>query len=80
MHAARLSSPRLRRVLRVLSDGRPHSTMEIVRRARVMAVSACVAELRARGARVACVQVIEGGVRRWEYTMTAPPPRGGDAS
>jgi hypothetical protein len=48
MHAAPLSSPRLARVLRLLADGKPHTTREIVRGARVMAVNACVAELRPR--------------------------------
>lgn len=38
IHAAPLTSPRLRRVLALLSDGRPRTTREIVRKARVMAV------------------------------------------
>lgn len=74
MHAARLnSSPRLKRVLEVLRDGREHSTMEIVMQARVMAVSACVAELRQNGAEIACEQRSEEGGRRWYYTMTKGP-------
>lgn len=40
MHAAPMTSPRLRRVLALLRDGRPHTTRDIVRRARVMAVKA----------------------------------------
>lgn len=47
MHAAGLSSPRLQRVLSVLRDGRALSTRQIVRRAGVMAVGACVADLAA---------------------------------
>ena len=75
MHAATLSSPRLRRVLAVLADGRPHTTRDIVRRARVMAVSACVAELRTHGAVIDCVKqpatTHPGWV--WRYTMTKGP-------
>lgn len=76
IHAASLSSPRLRRVLKVLSDGRAHTTRDIVRRARVMAVSACVAELRTHGAVIDCVrQAAPSGVGTcfW-YTMTKAPP------
>lgn len=75
MHAATLKSVRLRRILKVLSDGRPHSTRQIVRRARVMAVSACVAELRQNGAEIACVRETDpvSGALRWNYTMTKAP-------
>jgi hypothetical protein len=75
MHAARLaSSPRLRRVLAVLSAGRPKTTRQIVREARVMAVSACIAELRANGAEIACEVVVNRlGQRRYRYTMTRAP-------
>lgn len=74
MHAARLNSPRLRRALKVLGDGRPHSTRDIVRKARVMAVNAVVSELRFNGAEIACDVVITGrGERRWYYTMTKGP-------
>ena len=49
MHAARLAdSPRLQRVLEVLSDGREHSTLEISQQARVCAVNSCIAELRGK--------------------------------
>lgn len=37
MHAAPLSSPRLQRVLALLSDGRAHTTRAIVRKGRIMA-------------------------------------------
>lgn len=76
IHAASLSSPRLRRVLKVLSDGHPRTTREIVRKAQVMAVSACVAELREHGAEIHCVrQAAPSGVGTcfW-YTMTKAPP------
>jgi hypothetical protein len=50
IRCARLTSPRLRRVLAVLAEGKPLTTRAIVRRAQVCAVSAIVAELRAHGA------------------------------
>ncbi|GAB1361994.1 hypothetical protein MASR1M32_12300 [Rhodobacter sp.] len=46
IHAASLTSPRLRRVLALLSDGKPRTTRQIVRHAGVMAVNACVADHR----------------------------------
>lgn len=55
MHAARLDkSDRLRRVLDLLSDGKPRSTRDIVEGAHVCAVNSCVAELRANGHAIAC--------------------------
>lgn len=75
MHAATLKSARLMRIAKVLSDGHPHSTREIVRRGRVMAVSACVAELRQNGAEIACVRATDpiSGALHWNYTMTKAP-------
>ena len=75
MHAAALTSPRLRRVLALLADGRPRTTREIVRRARVMAVNACISELRWHGAEITCVQRPNpnGMGRIWTYTMTKAP-------
>lgn len=75
MNAARVAhSPRLQRVLAVLSDGKPKTTRQIVRWARVMAVSACVAELRQQGAEIACWQEIDArGRRRWWYRLDAAP-------
>ncbi|MCA3451164.1 MAG: hypothetical protein INF92_12505 [Rhodobacter sp.] len=73
MHAAGLHSPRLQRVLHLLSDGRPHSTREIVRKAGVMAVSACVSELRWHGATIPCLRQHVDGKPRFFYTMTKGP-------
>jgi len=73
MHAAPLTSPRLQRVLAVLGDGRSHTTRDIVRRGRVMAVNACVAELREHGAEIICTARIIGGRRRFFYLMTKGP-------
>ncbi|MGR3501571.1 hypothetical protein [Pseudaestuariivita sp.] len=76
MHAAGMHSPRLRRVLKVLKDGKPHSTREIVRKAGVCAVNAVVAELRANGAEIACWQQLVDDRRVWFYRMTKEPTRG----
>lgn len=73
MHAAPLTSPRLQRVLALLRDGRPHTTRDIVRRARVMAVNACISELRHHGAKIECSAQIIRGQRRFSYTMTREP-------
>lgn len=76
MHAAPLSSPRLQRVLAVLSDGRPHTTRAIVRKGRVMAVNACISELRQHGAVIDCRQELVNGQRRFFYTMIKGPQNG----
>ncbi len=75
IHAARLTSPRLRKVLNVLADGRTLTTLDIVRRAKVLAVSACVSELRAHGAEITCIrQAAPSGVGTcFYYTMTKAP-------
>lgn len=79
MKAASLSSERLQRVLAVLADGRPHTTRAIVRKARVMAVSACISELRQHGAEITCVRRSaksprgEGRIWLFDYTMTKAP-------
>ena len=73
IRAAALTSPRLQRVLKLLSDGRPHTTRQIVRGARVMAVNACVAELRHHGAEILCTQQFTAGQRLFFYTMTKAP-------
>jgi hypothetical protein len=66
MHYARLAhSPRQQRVLRVLSDGREHSTQAIIREARVCAVNSIVAELRCNGIPVCCRQER----RVWYYRL-----------
>lgn len=66
MHAARLDhSDRLRRVLEVLSDGREHTTHEIVHAAQVCAVNSIVAELRANNYLIACQRRGD----RWYYRL-----------
>lgn len=75
MHAATLASPRLRSVLKVLADGRAHTTLDLVRKARVLAVSAVISELRCHGAEINCVrQMAPSGVgTAFYYTMTKAP-------
>lgn len=76
MHAAGLSSPRLQRVLALLAGGRTFSTKQIVRRARVMAVSACISELRQHGAEIVCIRQYQNEQLIFTYTMTkAPNPK-----
>jgi hypothetical protein len=66
----------LQRVLALLSDGRAHTTRAIVRKGRVMAVNACVSELRHHGAVIECRSEIIGGARRFYYTMLKGPDHG----
>lgn len=68
MNAAKLSSSdRLQRVRDFLKDGNAHSTLEIIKKARVVAVSAIVAELRSNGVRIDCWR----RANRWYYRMVA---------
>lgn len=75
IHAAPLTSPRLRRVLQLLEDGKPRTTRDIMRKARVMAVNACVAELRQHGAAITCKRRAAPNGKGWRfyYTMTKAP-------
>ena len=69
LHAALLeNSPRLQRVAKLLSDGKPRSTRDIIRGADVCAVSTIVDELRAaiNGFDIQCNQVAHNC---WEYKM-----------
>lgn len=73
MHAAAMTSERLQRVKNLLSDGKPHSTREIVRRAHVCAINSCVAELRTHGAEIKCHREYINGQHLFFYTMLTPP-------
>lgn len=75
IHAAPLTSPRLRRVWQLLEDGKPRTTRDIVRKARVMAVNACISELRSHGAVITCVRQAAPNGEGWRfyYTMTKAP-------
>ena len=66
MHHAHLSSSaRLQRVLNLLSDGQPHSTMDIVTGARVCAVNSIIAELREQGIAITCQRT----ANVWRYQL-----------
>lgn len=59
-------SRRLLRVLGVLSDGQEHTTLDLMTRAQVCAVSACISELRAAGHVIDC----ERRGPHWFYRLT----------
>ena len=68
MHAATIDrSSRLQRLRAVLLDRKPHSTRDLMRRAHICAVSACVSELRANGMNIACKR--RGGI--WYYFLAS---------
>lgn len=73
MHAARIEkSDRLQRVLNLFKRARaPLSTLDIIRRARVCAVSAIVSELRQRGHEIDCRCSVGLSPRIWYYTLRA---------
>lgn len=73
MHAATLTSPRLQRVLKLMADGRPYTTRQIVRRAHVIAVNAIISELRQNGAEISCVRQMLNDRWVFYYTMTKGP-------
>ncbi len=65
IHFARLeNSARLKRVKRILDDGEPHSTREIIFVADVCAVNSIVSELRENGYPVRCDRKSKN---RWIY-------------
>jgi hypothetical protein len=69
MHAAQITrSERLQRVDRLLADGLPHSTREIIQIAHVCAVNSIVAELRENGRDIGCQRVED----EWFYQLDTP--------
>ena len=56
IHAATLKSPRIKRFLSVLRDGKEHSTMQIIEGANVCAVSAIASEVRQRKIGINCTR------------------------
>ncbi len=67
MHRARLErSPRLQRIMRVLADGREHTTWEIQSKARSCAVGTCISELRANGIPIVCRRQAD---KVWAYRL-----------
>jgi hypothetical protein len=74
IHYAKLeSSERLQRVLRLLSDGRWHSTRDIMFGADVCAVSTTMAELRENGIRI--ITICRSNPRRYEYALDSVSAR-----
>ena len=66
MHAATVDrSNRLKRLWGVLRDRKSHSTRDLMRKAHICAVSACVSELRQNGLDIACQR--KGGT--WYYRL-----------
>lgn len=64
MHSASIeNSPRLQRILKVLSDGKRHTTRDIIRKASVCAVNSCISEIRCAGIDVKCER--DGNL--WRY-------------
>ena len=74
-HAADVRrSERLQRVLALLSDGREHTTRQIVLGAGVCAVNSIITELRMNGAVIECRRGhLPHGARVWFYQMTKAP-------
>ena len=67
MHAATVDrSNRLKRLWAVLRDRKSHSTRDLMRKARVCAVSACISEIRAAGKHITCKRRGD----RWFYQLT----------
>lgn len=65
-NASLKSSKRLQRVFAVLQHGKPMTTRQIIREARVCAVNSIVSELRANGIKITCSAVTRG---RYEYQL-----------
>jgi hypothetical protein len=76
-HANALKSARLKRVLKVLADGREHSSLELMMRAKTIAPGTCVSELRKNGAVIDCKRRQEPGGPVWYYKMTKGPRQNG---
>jgi hypothetical protein len=78
MHHARLdSSPRLKKLLAVLSDGQWHSTADLSHRCHNYAVGTSISELRANGKRIESKMVrADISKERWfEYRLEVAPVR-----
>lgn len=73
MNAAPLSSPRLQRVLTALRDGKPHSSWDLMQRARVVSLSAVISELRTHGAVIACTKRHVNDAPVYFYTLVKGP-------
>ena len=66
MHAAKIDkSKRLQRIRKILSDHKPHSSMELIRRAKTVAIATDVSEIRHNNIDIQCKR--NGNV--WYYRM-----------
>ena len=65
-------SPRLQRLLKFLSDCKPHTTREIINGANICAVNTAVTELRRNNFDISCKfkEVLEDGSRVYEYQLS----------
>jgi hypothetical protein len=69
IHYAQLAnSSRLQKVLQYLSDGRPHTTLEIIQATGLCAINSIISELRMNGIRIKC-NAVKGFKGRYEYTL-----------
>lgn len=69
IHYAKLAgSARLQKVLRHLSDGQPHTTLDIIQATGMCAINSIVTELRMNGIRIKC-NAVKGFRGRYEYTL-----------
>ncbi|AUC54271.1 hypothetical protein CDO87_14275 [Sagittula sp. P11] len=75
--ASAIKSARLQRVLKVLSDGKEHSSLDLVRRAKAIAPGTCVSELRENGALIECTRRNGPNGPVWYYKMTKGPRQNG---
>lgn len=66
MHAADVTtSKRLQRVRDYLMDGKLHSTLEIIQKAKCCAVNSIISELRRNGIKIKCDRIHD----RWYYRI-----------
>lgn len=73
-HARLKHSARLQRTLKALREaGGEISTLELIRKARICAVSAAIAELRANGADITCRKTTQDGRPVFFYTLVKLP-------
>lgn len=67
------SSPRLKRLGRVLLPGQYLTTLDLIKRARIAAVSAAVSELRAQGWSISCRVEMRRSGRVFAYRADRVP-------
>lgn len=68
MHSAKIEkSNRLQRVLKVLWDGKEHTTRDLIKNSGMCAINSIVAEIRANGYSIDC----QRRGNRWYYTLVA---------